>query len=111
MPRRSAIAGRTSTTSPKPGAPKRPALRDVIERAEADAGSDEAYFLAQLREVVAAFETPADRLLARYREWPSGPAQFYGKRRDWADARDRTARITEMLIRITREDAKGSRSQ
>jgi hypothetical protein len=46
---------------------RRPTLRDAIASAEIDAISDEAYFLAQLRAVVAAFETPADRLLAKYR--------------------------------------------
>ena len=43
-------------------------LRDTIASLEIDAaGSDETYFLARLRAVVAAFETPADRLLAKYR--------------------------------------------
>jgi hypothetical protein len=46
---------------------RRPTLRDAVARAEIDAGSGGAYFLAQLRAVVAAFETPADRLLAKYR--------------------------------------------
>ena len=60
----------------------RPALLDIIAQAEIDAYSDDAYFLAQLRAVVAAVETPTDRLLARYRDWPSGPALFYAKHRD-----------------------------
>jgi hypothetical protein len=46
---------------------RRPTLSDTIAHAEIKAGSDEAYFLAQLRAVVAAFETPAGRLLAKYR--------------------------------------------
>ena len=62
--------------------PIRPALLEIISRAEADGELDEAYFLAQLRAVVAAVETPADRLLARYRGWPSGPAQLYANYRD-----------------------------
>ena len=57
---------------------RRPALGDIIARAETDAGSNEAYFLAQLRAVVAAFETPADQLLAKYRGRPgrSGPVRL-----------------------------------
>ncbi len=56
----------------------RPALLDAI----AEAGSDEAALLAELRAVVAAAETPADRMLARYRGWPSRPATIYGRYRD-----------------------------
>ena len=62
--------------------PMRPALLDIIASAETHANSDEAYFLAQLRAVVAAVETPTDRLLARYRGWPSGPALIYAEHRD-----------------------------
>jgi hypothetical protein len=57
------------------------AVLDLMERATPDPGSDEAYFLAQLRTVVATFETPADRLFARYRGWPSEPARFSGGHR------------------------------
>jgi hypothetical protein len=53
---------------------RRPPLRDSIARVVADAGPDEASFLAQLRAVVAGVETPADRLLAKYRGRPSGRA-------------------------------------
>ena len=60
--------------------PMRPALLDIIARA--DAGSDEAYFVAQLRAMVAAVETPTDRLFARYRGRPCGPARVYAKHRD-----------------------------
>jgi hypothetical protein len=56
----------------------RPALLDAI----AQAGSDEVALLAELRAVVAATETPADRMLARYRGWPSQPAIIYGRYRD-----------------------------
>jgi hypothetical protein len=60
----------------------RPALLDIVARAQMDAGPDEAYFLAQLRAAVVAVETPAERLFARYRGWPSGPARAYGRYRD-----------------------------
>jgi hypothetical protein len=71
---------RAAATTPR--RPIRPALLEIIASAEADPDSDEAYFLAQLRAVVAAVETPADRLLARYRGWPTGPAQLYAAYRD-----------------------------
>jgi len=45
---------------------QRPTLRDAIATVEIEAGSDEAYFLAQLRAAVAIFETPGDRLLKKY---------------------------------------------
>jgi gamma-glutamylcysteine synthetase len=60
--------------------PMRPVLLDLTVRAEDDPGTDEAYFLAQLRAVVAARETQADRLFARYRGRPSGQARFYAYR-------------------------------
>ena len=53
---------------------RRPALRDIIARVETDAGSNGAHSFAQLRAVVASFETPADQLLAKYRGRPIGPA-------------------------------------
>ena len=53
--------------------PMRHALLDVIARAEADPDSAEADLVAQLRAVVAAVETPSDRLRSRYRGWPAGP--------------------------------------
>ena len=62
--------------------PMRPALLEIIARAEIEANSHEADFLAQLRAVIAAVETPTDRLLARYRDWPSGPALLYAEHRD-----------------------------
>ena len=67
---------------PRHRRPMRPALLEVIARAETSGGSDEAYFLDQLRAVIAAVETPADRLRARYRDWPTGAARVYGAHRD-----------------------------
>ena len=60
----------------------RPALLDIIAHAVTDAGSDDVDILELLRTLVAAVETPADRLLARYRGWPSAPALVYAKYRD-----------------------------
>jgi hypothetical protein len=60
--------------------PLGPALLDVIARAEVDPQSNEAKLVAELREVVAAVETPSDRLLANYRSWPSGPGCLYARR-------------------------------
>ena len=60
--------------------PLGPALLDVIARAEADPASAEARLVAELRAVVAAVETPADRMLARYRGWPAGPDCLYARR-------------------------------
>ena len=60
----------------------RPALLDIVARAQMDAGPDEAYFLAQLRAAVIAVETPAERFFARYLGWLSGPARAYGRYRD-----------------------------
>lgn len=50
--------------------PIRPAMLELIGRAEADPatrGSDEGYFLEQLRAVIGRAETPAAVLLAKYR--------------------------------------------
>ena len=66
--------------APKRREPLRSALLEVIARAEADPHSDAAGLVAQLREVVAAIETPIDRLLASYRSWPAGPAYLYAQR-------------------------------
>jgi len=52
--------------------PLRAVMLDSIARDEADPGSAEAEFLAQL---VAALETPIDRLLARFRGRPAGPGR------------------------------------
>ena len=60
--------------------PLGPALLDVIARADANPGSAEADLVAQLRAVVAAVETPSDRLRARYRAWPAGPGYLYARR-------------------------------
>jgi hypothetical protein len=64
------------------GRPTRPALFDIVARAQAEAGSDDAHILGQLRALVAAVETPADRLLARYRGWPSARSLVYAQYRD-----------------------------
>ena len=62
--------------------PMRPALLDVVARSDTDASWDGPDFLAQLRELIAAVETPADRLLARYRGRPLAPAVSSGRYRD-----------------------------
>jgi hypothetical protein len=49
----------------------------MIARAEADAGSDETQLLVRLRALVAAVESPADRLFARYHGRPLGPSVHY----------------------------------
>lgn len=55
---------------PAPRTPIRPAVLDLIARAEAavpgDPISDEEYFLRQLRAAIAGGDSPADRLRARY---------------------------------------------
>jgi hypothetical protein len=53
---------------------------DIIEHAEADPRSDEATFLAQLRAIVAAVETPGDRLFASYCSRPARSAYCYALR-------------------------------
>jgi hypothetical protein len=58
--------------------PLGPALLDVM----GEAGSDEAALLAELRAVIDAVETPAGRMRARYRGWPSRRATIYGRYRD-----------------------------
>ncbi len=55
---------------PQPRTPIRPAVLDLIAKAEAahpgDPLSDEEYFLAQLRAAIAGGEEPVDRLRSRY---------------------------------------------
>jgi hypothetical protein len=55
---------------PAPRTPIRPALLELIARAETaapgDPISDEEYFLRQLRAAIAGGESPTDRLRARY---------------------------------------------
>lgn len=55
---------------PAPRTPIRPAVLDLIARAEMaapdDPISDEEYFLRQLRAAIADGESPSDRLRARY---------------------------------------------
>jgi hypothetical protein len=52
--------------------PIRSTLLDIVARAETDAGSDEVDILELLRTLIAAVETPANRLFARYHGRPSG---------------------------------------
>jgi hypothetical protein len=62
---------------PRHRRPMRPQLVDMIARAEVDAGSDELQLLARLRALVAAVESPADRLFARYHGRPLKPSAHY----------------------------------
>jgi hypothetical protein len=50
---------------------RRTGLRDII--ADSLIGADETDRISELRAVIAALETPADRLLARYRGRPARP--------------------------------------
>ena len=56
---------------PSPSPRRRSGLREII--AATFIGVDETDRLSELRAVIAALETPADRLLARYRGRPARP--------------------------------------
>jgi hypothetical protein len=63
-------------------APVRLALLDILGRIDPDAGPDDDDLLVQLRVALAAVETRADRLQARYRGWPSSAGLLYARHRE-----------------------------